>query len=151
MSEPHLLTERDGHVLTITFHRPEARNAWSLELMARMADAWRELEDDPELRVAILTGNGKAFSAGADLKLMHGDQSDNPWHKRFRDDPELQWKAMLRSWRPTKPIIAAVKGICFTLGIELMLACDIVVAEEGTRFSQLEVKRGIMALGGATR
>ncbi len=150
MSEPHLLTERDGHVLTITFNRPEARNAWSLELMARMADAWRELEDDPELRVAILTGNGKAFSAGADLKLMHGDQSDNPWHKRFRDDPELQWKAMLRSWRPTKPIIAAVEGYAYGGGTEILQATDIRVAGESTKFALTEAKWGLFPLGGST-
>ena len=105
MSEtPHLLFERDGHVVTVTMNRPEARNAWSLEMIARMWDAWQAIDSDPEIRVAILTGAGGTFSAGADLKLMHSDQSANPWHARFRDDPELHWKAMLRSYRLKKPL-----------------------------------------------
>jgi enoyl-CoA hydratase len=150
LSEPHLLTERDGHVLTITMNRPDARNAWSLELMARLADAWRELEDDPDLRVAILTGAGGTFSAGADLKLMHGDQTDNPWHKRFRDDPELQWKAMLRSWSPTKPIVAAVEGYAYGGGTEILQVTDIRVAGASAKFALTEAKWGLFPLGGST-
>ena len=150
MSEPHLLTERDGHVLTVTMNRPEARNAWSLELMARMADAWRELEEDPALRVGILTGAGGKFSAGADLKLMHGDQSDNPWHERFRDEPELQWTAMLRNWRPTKPLIAAVEGYAYGGGTEILQGTDIRVAGESARFGLTEAKWGLFPLGGST-
>ena len=89
VSEPHLLVEREGHVVTVTFNRPKARNAWSLETMARMWDAWQMIDEDPEVRCAILTGAGGTFCAGADLKLMHSDQTDNPWHARFREDPEL--------------------------------------------------------------
>jgi enoyl-CoA hydratase len=150
LSEPHLLVERDGHVVTITMNRPKARNAWSLELMARMADAWRELEEDPELRVAILTGADGTFSSGADLKLMHGDQSANPWHKRFRDDPELQWTAMMRTWRPTKPIIAAVEGYAYGGGTEILQATDIRVAGESAKFALTEAKWGLFPLGGST-
>ena len=68
-----------------------------LEMMVRMHDAWMEIDDDREIRAAILTGAGGTFSSGADLKLMHGDQSDNPWHARFREDGDLHWKALLRS------------------------------------------------------
>ena len=110
MSEPHLGFVREGHIAIVTFNRPEARNAWSLEMMARMADAWDEIDGDDDIRVAVLTGAGGTFSAGADLKLMHSDQSDNPWHARFREDPSLHWKAMLRSYALKKPLIAAITG-----------------------------------------
>ena len=82
--------------------------------MARMWDAWTMIDEDPDVRVAILTGAGGTFCAGADLKLMHSDQSDNPWHARFKEDPDLHWKALLRHYRLKKPLIAAVEGFAAT-------------------------------------
>src|SRR5262245_22513523 len=70
MNRDHCLLERDGHVLTVTLNRPEAKNALSPGMLAGMYRAWRMLDDDPELRVAILTGRGDVFCAGADLKAM---------------------------------------------------------------------------------
>ena len=149
-TEPHLLVERDGHVLVVTMNRPRAKNAFSLEMLARMADAWTELDTDPALRVAILTGADGTFSAGADLKLMHGDQSADPWKKRFDDKPGLHWDAMLRNSRPKKPVIAAVEGYAYGGGTEILQGTDIRVAGRSARFAVSEVKWGLFPLGGST-
>ena len=79
MPEPHLLFERDGHVVTVTLNRPEARNALSGEMLVRMDDAWAELDEDPEVRVVIVTGAGGHFCAGADLKAMAAGHPDDEW------------------------------------------------------------------------
>ncbi len=146
----HLLTEQRGHVLVVTMNRPEARNAWSLEMMARMWDTWQRIDEDTDIRVAILTGAGGTFSAGADLKLMHSDQSANPWHARFREDPELHWKAMLRSYRLKKPLIAAVEGFALGGGTEILQCTDIRVAAESAVFGLTEARYGLFPLGGST-
>ena len=69
-----VLLERDGHIAVVTLNRPEARNALNLAALAGLADAWQTIDEDPKIRVAILTGAGGHFCAGADLKEMHGDQ-----------------------------------------------------------------------------
>ena len=150
MSEPHLLVEREGHVVTLTMNRPEARNAFSLEMMARMADALAEADENPEIRCLVLTGAGGTFCSGADLKLMHGDQSKNPWHARFREDPNLHWRAMLRSPRPKKPIVAAVEGYAIGGGTEVLQGTDIRIAGESAVFAVSEVRWGLFPLGGST-
>ena len=146
----HLTLERDGHVAVVTMNRPEARNAWSLELMARMADAWDEIDGDPQIRVAVFTGAGGNFCAGADLKLMHADQSDNPWHARFQEDPGLHWRAMLRSRRLAKPLVAAVEGYALGGGTEILQATDIRIAAESATFGLTEAALGLFPLGGST-
>lgn len=150
MADPHLLLDREGHVLIVTMNRPEARNAWSLEMMARMADAWTMIDEDPDIRVAILTGADGTFCAGADLKLMHGDQSDNPWHARFREDPQLHWKAMLRHYTLKKPLIAAVEGFALGGGTEILQTTDIRVAARSAIFGLTEPQYGLFPLGGST-
>src|SRR5919106_2962695 len=123
MSEqPHLLLEREGHILTLTMNRPEARNALSSEMVVRLADAWEQINDDPEIRVAILTGAGGHFSAGADLKAMAGGYGDDEWTVRAKADPEMPWKALLRSVRLTKPLIAAVEGYAVAGGAAILPA-----------------------------
>lgn len=150
MSTPHLSFERDGHVAIVTFNRPEARNAWSLEMMARMADAWDTIDGDDDIRCAVLTGAGGTFCAGADLKLMHSDQSDDPWHARFREDPNLHWKAMLRSYRLKKPLVAAVEGFALGGGTEILQCTDIRVAATSAVFGLTEARYGLFPLGGST-
>jgi len=150
MSDPHLLVERRGHVVIVTMNRPEAKNAWSLEMMARMWDAWQEIDGDKDVRAAILTGSHGTFSAGADLKLMHGDQSKNPWHARFREDPELHWKTMLRHYSLKTPLLAAVEGFALGGGTEILQATDIRVAAESAVFGLTEAKYGLFPLGGST-
>ena len=150
MAEPHLLVQRDGHVVVVTMNRPEARNAWSLEMLARLWAAWQEIDRDDDVRVAILTGAGGTFSAGADLKMMHGDQSDNPWHAQFRADPELHWKAMLRHYRLKKPLIAAIEGYALGGGTEIIQCTDLRVAGRSAIFGLTEAVYGLFPLGGST-
>jgi enoyl-CoA hydratase len=147
----HLLVEKQGHVVTITLNRPEARNAYSPEMMARMADAWDLIDGDPEVRVAILTGAGGHFCAGADLKAMSsGFKDDDPWRARFKKEPELHWKSLLRNYRLKKPLIAAVEGTAIAGGSEIVQATDIRVAGQSARFGLAEARWGLFPLGGST-
>ncbi len=150
MAEPHLLIDRDGPILTLTMNRPRARNAWSLEMMARLADAWEQVNTDPEIFVCILTGAGGNFCAGSDLKMMHQDNEDDPWKQRFKVDSELHWKAMLRGHRVHKPIIAAVEGFALAGGTELLQTTDIRVAGRCAQFGLTEATLGLFPLGGST-
>jgi enoyl-CoA hydratase len=151
MSEqPHLLLERDGRVLTLTMNRPEARNALSSEMVVRLADAWEQINDDPEIRVAILTGAGGHFSAGADLKAMAGGYGEDEWSARSKADPELPWKALLRNLRVKKPLIAAVEGYAVAGGTEILQSMDIRIAGESAQFGLAEVRRGLFPIGGST-
>jgi enoyl-CoA hydratase len=149
MSDPHLLVERDGYVLTITLNRPEARNAFSGEMLVRAYDAWKELDEDPELRVGILTGTGGHFCSGMDLKAL-AKGIDEQWSARMAEDPDLHWKALLRHFRPRKPLIAAVEGYCVAGGTEILQATEIRVAAESAQFGVAEVRRGLFPLGGST-
>jgi enoyl-CoA hydratase len=150
VGEPHLLVERDGHVVTVTLNRPEARNALSGEMLVRMHDAWVEIDEDPEIRVAIVTGAGGHFCAGADLKAMAAGHPDDEWTPRFQADPDLHWKALLRHFQPRKPLIAAVEGYAVAGGTEILQAMDLRVAGEGAIFGVAEVRRGLFPLGGST-
>lgn len=138
-----ILWERRDRIFVITFDRPAKYNGFTPAMMHELAEACTTYEEDPEAWCAVIQANGEHFTAG--LQLSEFDAIDGHMMPPGTIDP-----FGLRPPLRTKPVIAAVKGICFTLGIELMLACDMVVAEEGTRFSQLEVKRGVMAMGGAT-
>ena len=142
MAEPHLLFERDGHVATVTLNRPEARNALSGEMLVRMHDAWIEIDEDPEIRVAIVTGAGGHFCAGADLKAMAAGHPDDEWTPRFDADPDLHWRALLRHFQPRKPLIAAVEGYAVAGGTEILQAMDLRVAGESAVFGVAEVRRG---------
>lgn len=148
-AEGRILTELRGHTLLIGIDRPAKRNGFTPAMMRALAEAYTRLDDEPALRVGVLHAMGGHFTAGLDLPafapLMQRGEYAVP-HGLV--DPLNLGDAGWR--RRTKPLVVAVKGITFTLGIELMLAADIVVAAEGCRFSQLEVARGIMATGGAT-
>jgi enoyl-CoA hydratase len=149
-ANPHLLVEKEGHVITLTMNRPDARNALSSEMVVRMADAWEMVNEDPEIRVAILTGAGGHFSAGADLKAMAAGYGESEWSERTKTDPEIPWKALLRHIRLRKPLIAAVEGYAVAGGTELLQATDIRVAGEGAKFGIAEVTRGLFPIGGST-
>jgi enoyl-CoA hydratase len=146
----HLLVEKQGHVVTVTMNRPEARNAFSPEMMARMADAWEAIDGDSEVRVAILTGAGGHFCAGTDLKMMAGGWHDEKWSPRFKADPDLHWKALLRHYRLKKPLIAAVEGTAIAGGTEILQGTDIRVAGRGAKLGVAEARWGLFPLGGST-
>jgi enoyl-CoA hydratase len=149
---PHLLYERDGHVAILTMNRPEAKNALSGEMLVRMYDGWLDVDQDPEIRVCILAGSGGTFCSGMDLKAFANDTQgqDNPFQKRFEEDSDLHWKALLRHFRPRKPIIAAVEGYALAGGTEILQGTDIRVAGESAVFGITEVARGLFPLGGST-
>ena len=139
----------DGHILRIVINRPAKMNGFTPTMYEGMAQAYSQLEDDPNLRVGVLSAEGDHFTAGLDLpkfaEYMRQGKKAAPWGLVDATDLGVQgWR------RRTKPMVVAVKGVTYTIGIELMLAADIVVAADNCKFSQLEVKRGIMATGGAT-
>ena len=110
MSEPLVLVEAEGPVLVVTINRPEKKNAANAEVLCRMYDAWVRLDEDPDLRVAILTGRGDTFCAGMDLAEIGRLQAgvvDNEWLQRFKDEPEVILGGWLKTYRPTKPVILA--------------------------------------------
>jgi enoyl-CoA hydratase len=150
MDEPHLLFERDGNVALVTLNRPDAKNALSMEMMALMADAWVEIDGNDDIRAAVVTGAGGDFCAGMDLKAFAGDFPDSEWQKRFDADPDLHWKALLRHFKPSKPLIAAVEGYAVAGGTEILQAHDIRVAGDTATFGITEVRRGLFPLGGST-
>ena len=147
---PHALVERDGHVAIVTLNRPSKKNAFTPEMLVRMADAWDMIDSDPEIRVAIITGAGGDFCSGADLKAMFGGFGENEWTARFSEDPDLQWKALLRHYRTKKPLIAAVEGYSVAGGTEILQGTDIRIAAETATFGVTEVTRGLFPMGGST-
>jgi len=151
MNNDHCRVEREGHVLVVTLNRPEAKNALSSGMLAGMYRAWRLLDDDPELRVAILTGRGSVFCAGADLKAMGGGgERDEEFQALMAEVPDLHWQALLRHNRPMKPIVAAVEGYAVAGGTEILQGTDIRVAAEGATFGVTEARRGLFPLGGSS-
>lgn len=144
-----IVTEVRGAVLLIGINRPAKRNGFTPRMYRELGEAYTRLDEDPALRVGVLHAFGEHFTAGLDLPtlapLMQRGEKAIPLGLVEPNDLGTPGYR-----RRTKPLVAAVQGITYTLGIELMLAADIVVAADNCRFSQLEVKRGIMATGGAT-
>ena len=139
MTEP-VAVERRGHVLVITITRPEVRNALNGAAARALAAAADELDGDGDLRAGVLTGAGGAFCTGMDLKAyLRGDK------------PNIEGRGFggITITPPRKPLIAAVEGWALAGGFELMLACDLVVAGESSKFGVPEVKRAMVAGGGA--
>jgi enoyl-CoA hydratase len=145
----HLTFERVGSTAVVTMNRPEAKNALSGPMLVGMADAWVEVNSNDDIRCAVLTGAGGAFCAGMDLKSMSGPSSDET-ARRMAEDPDLHWKALLRHYSVTKPLIAAVEGHAVAGGTEILQATDIRVAGEGATFGIFEARRGLFPLGGST-
>ena len=146
MTTGQIQLERRGHVLLIGLDRAAKRNAFDLPLWTGLCAAYGELERDPELRVGVLHALGDHFTGGLDLPQWTPVFASGSWSIPDGGVDPLG----LTGPRLSKPIVSAVQGICFTIGIELMLATDIRVAAAGTRFGQIEIKRGIYPVGGAT-
>jgi enoyl-CoA hydratase len=135
-----VLTEvRDG-VLLITLNRPQARNAVNAELAAGVATAVDRLEAEGELRVGVLTGSGKGFSSGMDLKAFLRGESPAAGGRGF---------AGICEQPPAKPTIAAIEGFAVAGGLEIALSCDLIVAARGAKLGIPEVRRGLIAGAGA--
>ena len=133
--------DRDGPVATVTLNRPEAMNALSRELRAQLAAAMRDVQDDADIRVVVLTGAGeRAFTAGLDLKELGADTS-NLGAANAESAEENPVRAIEQC---TKPVIGAINGVAITGGFELALACDILIASENARFADTHARIGIM-------
>jgi enoyl-CoA hydratase len=138
--QPAVLTERQDRVLLITINRPEQRNAVNAAVAKGIAQALDELDGDPELSVGVLTGAGKGFCAGMDLKAFVAGERPHVEGRGFAGIVE----------RPAeKPLIAAIEGFAMAGGLEVALACDLLVAARGARLGLPEVKRSLVAAGGA--
>lgn len=140
--EGRIVTHVDGHVLTIAIDRPRKLNGFTPEMIRALAEAYTAYEADESLWCAVLCAEGSNFTAGLQLdRFTITDQ--------FVPEGLVDPLGLLPPMR-RKPVMAAVQGLCFTIGIELMLAADVVIAAPDTRFAQLEVRRGLMPFGGAT-
>ena len=145
-SQGRITTETRGPLMLIAIDRPAKLNGFTPPMLRGLAEAYGEYENDDAARCAVLHAVGDHFTAGLDLakvapliakgESLFPDGAIDPFG--------------LRAPKLTKPLVVAVQGWCLTLGIELMLAADIVVAAGDTRFAQIEVKRGLMPTGGAT-
>ncbi|MBA2637798.1 MAG: crotonase/enoyl-CoA hydratase family protein [Solirubrobacterales bacterium] len=137
---PPVLTEHRDGVLVVTLNRPDARNAVNVAMAEGIARALDELDDDDDVRVGVLTGAGRGFCAGMDLRAFVA--GERPWvgDRGF---------AGITQRPPAKPLIAAVEGFALAGGLEVALACDLIVAGAGARFGAPEVKRSLVAAAGA--
>jgi len=143
MSEGHIRTEVHGHIFKVIIDNSAKKNAFTPAMMEQLSDALTELHDNEAYRVGVLCAEGRDFTAGLDMPKFFGPSAEKRNVKEGNVDP------FGLSKRCRKPVITAVQGIVFTIGIELMLAGDIVVATADSRFCQMESKRGIAPLGGA--
>ena len=139
-----VLTEVEGPVGIVTIHRPQVRNALNQQTIAELVDALEAFDRDEAIGCMILTGDDRAFAAGADISQM----ADAGAVDLLRDDNFARW-ARFRAIR--KPVIAAVSGYALGGGCELALMCDLVVASETAQFGQPEVKLGIIPGAGGTQ
>lgn len=153
ISTKNCIVERDGHVLTVTLNRPEAKNAFTPAMLVGMYQAWRLLDADAELYCAILTANGDTFCAGMDLKAGT-DESDSAGQQEIsrlmQEVPNLHWQALLRDNRPGKPIILAVEGYALAGGTEILQGTDIRVGAHDAVFGVTEVARGLYPMAGSS-
>ena len=142
-----VLYERRGHVATITYNRPHALNAVNGELRRDLNAAFARLRDEEDAWVAVVTGAGRAFCAGADLR--DGGGSAGEFAGTFFEKPTLN--SFESGWEIFKPVIAAVNGHCLGYGLTLVTWCDFVLASDRATFGYPEARLGIPAIVGALR
>jgi enoyl-CoA hydratase len=136
--------EYEKHIALIQLNRPKELNALNLQLMGEIRDALKELDNNDEVRCIILTGNEKAFAAGADIKQMAGKTAID----MLNIDQFTTWDGIKKT---KKPIIAAVSGFALGGGCELCMTCDMIIASETAKFGQPEIKIGVMPGAGGTQ
>jgi len=148
-----LLVEKGDGVMVLTMNRPARKNAMTLKMFGRMADAWDDASADPDVRCIVLTGADGNFSSGMDLRAMAGDADDDDDYdldgRREREGTDFIWDGLLKNSRPTKPLIAAVEGVAIAGGTEILQGTDIRVAGESARFGVSEVRWSLYPMGGS--
>jgi E-phenylitaconyl-CoA hydratase len=142
-----VLYELDGHVATITYNRPDALNAINGEMRDGLNTAFARFRDEDDAWVAIVTGSGRAFCAGADMR--DGAGSTGTFAGSFWEKPTLN--SFESGWEIFKPVIAAVNGYCLGYGLTLVTWCDFVIASERAQFGFPEVRIGVPTIVGAIR
>ncbi|MDH5382511.1 MAG: enoyl-CoA hydratase-related protein [Cyclobacteriaceae bacterium] len=142
----HILLEKQvrPHVSLIRLNRPQQLNALNLQLMSELRDTIQELDQDQDTHVIVVTGDEKAFAAGADIKQMEGKSSVD----MLKIDQFNTWDQIRKT---KKPIIAAVSGFALGGGCELAMTCDMIIASESAKFGQPEIKIGTMPGAGGTQ
>jgi enoyl-CoA hydratase len=148
MKTTTITTDIRGHVLCIGINRPEKRNAFDVDMYQQLARAYGRLEMDKQLRCGLLFAEGGHFTAGLDLPQWADCFAKGTFP--VLPDGAVDPLGIYSDRMLSKPVVMAVQGICLTIGIELLLATDIRVAASDTRFGQIEIKRGIYPVGGAT-
>lgn len=143
----HALIEQRGHVLIVTMNRPETRNALSGEMLSIMVEAWDRVDNDPEIRVCVLTGAGGYFCAGMDLKAATKAPPGDSFKSGGYDPTRID--GLLKGRRLTKPLIAAVEGPAIAGGTEILQGTDIRVAGQSAKFGISEAKWSLYPLGGS--
>lgn len=145
-AEGRITVEQRGDILLIGIDRPEKRNGFSARMVTELSEAYHRMEHTPSVRAGLLYAVGAHFTAGVQLDQI------GQWFAEGRHASAPGKVDPFDLFQPlrSKPVVVAVQGICFTVGIELMLAADIVIAAEDSRFGQIEVRRGIFANHGAT-
>jgi enoyl-CoA hydratase len=144
MTYEHILTRIEGRVGIAQLNRPKALNALNRELMAELMDALAQFDTDPTIGCMVITGNERAFAAGADIKQMAGATPVS-----MLDNPFIDYWDRLR--RLNKPVIAAVSGFALGGGCELVMACDMIIASETAQFGQPEINIGVIPGAGGTQ
>ncbi len=132
------------HIALIELNRPKELNALNLELMGELKDALQQLDNDEQVRVIVITGNERAFAAGADIKQMAGKTAID----MLNIDQFSTWDQIRKT---RKPLIAAVSGYALGGGCELAMTCDMIVASETAQFGQPEIKIGVIPGAGGTQ
>ncbi|CEJ82216.1 hypothetical protein VHEMI02293 [[Torrubiella] hemipterigena] len=146
-----LVTFPTPQIMLVTINRAAAMNAITRPMHTQLDILWRWYDAQPSLRCALLTGTGRAFCAGADLKEW--DDKNTKGIKSSGDDRDRGWKGSgfggLSNRRSKKPIVGAVNGLCLGGGMEIALNLDMIIASEGAKFGLPEVKIGVVAIAGA--
>lgn len=144
MAYAHIIVTKEDGYAVVQFNRPEVLNALNIKLMEELVQAFENLDKDESVRCIILTGNEKAFAAGADIKEM----AEASAVEMLLRDQFARWD---RIRKIKKPLIAAVSGFALGGGCELSMACDIIIASETAKFGQPEINIGVMPGGGGTQ
>ena len=142
MTYETLIFEKKDNIRIITLNRPERLNAMNFQIAVDLESVIAEIEEDEQARAVILTGAGRAFSAGGDIKDMADPEAKNPPLGRYIFFNKVE--------DVSKPVIAAINGICIGGGLEIALCCDFRITSDAAKFGQAEVKLGIMPGGGGT-
>jgi len=150
---PDLLIERDGPVAVLTMNRPARRNAMTLAMFGRLADAWDEIDADEDIRACILTGSGEHFCAGMDLRAMAGDVDDTDDYdvagRMEREGTGWIFDGLLKTRHPRVPVIAAVEGNAIAGGTEILQGTEIRIAGESATFGVSEARWSLYPGGGS--